>query len=68
MSEDNIKKSRDIEGKNTLLVCIDYFNIFVIIPTSGASSNIRERNQQEIITKRIKLHEVISDGGKQYRK
>ena len=41
LSDTGIKKSRDIGGKNPLLVCRDYFNINIKIPTSGGSSNTR---------------------------
>ena len=45
MLEDDNKKSQDIGEKYILLVCIDYFNSSIKISTSGASSNVRERNQ-----------------------
>ena len=60
--------SRNIGEDNSLLVCINCFHSFIKVPTSGGSSNVRERNQQKVITKRIKLHEIISNGRKQYRK
>ena len=51
MSEDDIKKSRNIGGKSPLLICIDCFNSSIKIPTPGGSNNVREGKQQNNITK-----------------
>ena len=41
-----IKRSRNIGGRNPLLVCRDCFNSNIKIPTSGGSSNAREKYGQ----------------------
>ena len=46
MSDSEIKRSRNIGGKNTLLICRDFFNIDIKIPTLGRSSNARENHGQ----------------------
>ena len=38
-----IKRIRNIGRKNPLLICRDYFNSHIKIPTSGGSSNAREK-------------------------
>ena len=41
-------KGVEILDDNLLLVCIDCFNSSIKIPTSGSSSNVREREEQEM--------------------
>ena len=41
LSDAEIKRSRNIGGKNPILICCDYFNSNIKTPTSGVSSNTR---------------------------
>ena len=64
LSNTEIKKSRDIGGKNPLLVCRECFNNNIKIPTLGGSSNSRESRQQKMASKKRKLDAAVKDGSK----
>lgn len=68
VSNTEIKESRDIGGKNPLLICCECFNNNIKIPTSGGSSNSRESRQQKLASKKRKLDAAVKDGSKVARK
>ena len=68
MSDAEIRKSRDIGGKNPLLVYRDCFNSKIKIPTSGGSSNARESKQQKLVSKKRKLDAAVQNGLRKARK
>ena len=54
LSDAKIKRSRNIGGKNPLLLCCDCFGSNIKIPTSVGSSNARENQGQRGVAKRRK--------------
>ena len=67
ISEDEIKKSRGVGGGNTLLICNECFKSDIQIPTSGGSSNVREKKQQKSATKTRNLQTNMSSKRKKTR-
>ena len=59
LSDAKIKRRRNIGGKNPLLVCRDCFNSNIKIPTSGGSSNAREKQGQGGAAKTRKLQVAV---------
>ena len=59
LSYAEIKRSRNIGGNNPLLICRDCFNSTIKIPTSGGSSNAREKQGQRGTEKTRKLQVTV---------
>ena len=68
LSDAEIKRSRNIGGKNPLLICSDCFNGNIKIPTSGGSSNARESQGQRGAAKTRKLQVAVQRSNKKARK
>ena len=67
-SDAEIKRSRNIGGKNHLLICRDCFNSNIKIPTSGVSSNAREKQGQRGAAKTSKLQVDVQRSNDKDRK
>lgn len=68
VSADEIRKSRDIGGKNPLLLCRYCFDKNIEIPCSGGRTNQKQKTEQGKRTKRKQLDESIKSGRRKVRK
>ena len=57
-----IKRIRNIGGKNPLLICRDFLNSNIKISTLGVSSNAREKKGQRGSAKTRKLKGAVQIG------
>ena len=60
VSREEIIRKRDVGGKNPLSVYMHCFNSNVPLPTSGGSSNVRQKKQQTQEKKRKQLENIVS--------
>ena len=65
--DDEIKRSRNIGGKNPLLIFRDCFNINIKIPNLGRYSNEQENQGQRGATKTRKLQVALQIRNKKDR-
>ena len=68
VSADEIRKKRDIGGKNPLLVCRYCFDKNIEIPCSGGRTNMKQKKDQAQSTKRKQLEDNIESGRRMGRK
>ena len=68
VSADEIRKERDIGGKNPLLICRYCFDSNVEIPCSGGRTNMKQKSDQAKRTKRKQLDESEKSGRRKGRK
>ena len=63
LSDSEINRSRNIGGKNHLLICRDFFNSIIEISNSDGSSNSQEKQRQRgtVETAKIKVSAQISN-------
>ena len=62
VSADEIRKVRDMGGKNPLLVCRYCFDKGIEIPSSGGRTNMKEKKDQTKRTKKRQLDESVQQG------
>jgi len=62
VSADEIRKKRDIGGKNPLLVCRYCFDKNIGIPFSGGRTNMKQKKGQAQSTKRKQLDGNVESG------
>ena len=68
VSEVEIRKKRNIGGKNPLLVCRYCFDKNFEIPCSGGRTNEKEKKSQEKSSKRKGLEENVQSGRRKGRR
>ena len=68
ISADEIRRNRDVGGKNPLLVCRFCFDTGVEIPCSGGRTNSKQKRDQKQATKRKELDESVQAGRRKSRK
>ena len=68
VSADEIRKNRDIGGKNPLLVCRYCFDKNIEIPCSGGRTNMKEKKDQAQGTKKRQLDAAVQKGDRKGRK
>ena len=62
VSADEIRKKKDICGKNPLLVCRYCFEKNIEIPCSGGRTNMKQKKDQAQSTKRKQLDDNVESG------
>ena len=65
---DEIRKKRDVGGKNPLLVCRYCFDQNFEIPCSGGRVNTKQKGAQAKMSKRKSLEKTIESGRRKSRK
>ena len=65
---DEIRKKRNIRGKNPLLVCRYCFDKKFEIPCSGGRTNVKQKQDQAQRTKKRQLDEHVEGGHRKGRK
>jgi len=65
---DEIRKKRDVGGKNPLLICRHCFNKNFEIPCSGGRVNVKQKEAQAKTTKRKCLDKHTESGRRKGRK
>ena len=68
VSVDEIKRSRNIGGKNPLPICRYCFDKKVEIPCSGGRTNMKQKADQDVQAKRKQLEECVQSGRRKGRK
>lgn len=68
VSADEIRKKRDLGGKNPLLVCQYCFDKNFEIPCSGGRTNMKEKKDQANQTKKRQLDAAVQQGHRKGRK
>ena len=68
VSADEIRKKRDIGGKNPLLVCRFCFDKKFEIPCSGGRTNQKQKVEQQMRTKRKSNDDNVAAGRRKGRK
>ena len=67
VSIEEIRKERNIGGKNPLLICRLCFDSNVDIPCSGGRTNMKQKNEQDQSKKRKQLNESVNAGRRKAR-
>jgi hypothetical protein len=67
VSSEEIRKERNIGGKNPLLICRLCFESNVNIPCSGGRTNMKQKSEQNQAKKRKQLNESVKAGRRKAR-
>ena len=68
MSASEIRKERDVGGKNPLLVFRYCFDKNIEMPCSGGRTNMKEKKDQAKQTKKRQLDAAVQQGHRKERK
>ena len=61
-------KMQNVGGKNPLQICRYCFDSRLKVPTSGGSSNARQKKNQSQVKKKRQLEKVVESVGKRGRR